>query len=291
MSKQGTQKKSNEMSWELESKLEPGMLRFLAHVIEDGLQNGLRTQEDFIRHFPPIDIMKGLAERPDLRANILVPATGVRSKIASKKSAESAGQDLQIALDEGETDASLIVSLFHPDDRVRYLDTTRLWNYIIEPRFWTQKKDAGEEFDQAKSHLAFILERAIEDRLVTHRDIVDGMSVATMVQYLPLEELQAVIEKALTNSHNNKAFTEQDMLRAIPLSKLVENVPLSLLWERVVCPKIAEANSLATGTTTKSSASSNKSKDESDLYSTDQPGIMNGEESETEKKELHSRSF
>jgi hypothetical protein len=46
-----------------------------------------------------MDIMMGLAERPDLRANILVPTTGVRAKIASKKSAEAAGADLQIALD------------------------------------------------------------------------------------------------------------------------------------------------------------------------------------------------
>src|SRR5205814_9621232 len=62
-----------DMRWELESNLEPGMLRFLAHVIEDGLQARLRTQEDFIRHFPPLDIMLGLSDRPDLRANILVP--------------------------------------------------------------------------------------------------------------------------------------------------------------------------------------------------------------------------
>jgi hypothetical protein len=135
MSKKHRTPQTEESSWVLESKLEPGMLRFMAHAIENGLNAGLRTDEDFIRHFPPREIMMGLAERPDLRANILVPTTGVRPKIASKKSAESAGQDLQIALDEGETDAALIVSLFHPDDRVRYLDKARLWNYIIEPEF------------------------------------------------------------------------------------------------------------------------------------------------------------
>jgi hypothetical protein len=276
MNKHGKREKlSTDTSWELESKLEPGMLRFLAHVIEDGLQSGLRTQEDFIRHFPPLDIMKGLAERPDLRANILVPTTGVRAKIATKKSAESAGQDLQIALDEGETDAELIVSLFHPDDRVRYLDKARIWNYIIEPRFWTQKKDGGEEFDRAKSHVSFILDRAIEDRMLTFSDIVDGITVGTMVQHLPLNELQIIIEKALSNSHNNKPFTEQDMLQVVPTSNLVGSIPLAVIWDRVIWPKIAEQNGLASegeGAAARNESSAGNG------YGQDQPGIQKQED-------------
>src|SRR5213593_928343 len=100
MSKKQRQATSEDMSWELESTLEPGMLRFIAHVMENGLNVGLRSEHDFIRHFSPRDIMTGLADRPDLRANILVSATGIRAKIAAKKAAESAGEDLQIALDE-----------------------------------------------------------------------------------------------------------------------------------------------------------------------------------------------
>jgi hypothetical protein len=235
---------NEDMVWELESKLEPGMLRFLAHVIEDGMQSGLRTQADFIRHFPPQEIMKGLTDRPDLRANILVSTTGLRSKIASRKSAESAGMDLQIALDEGETDAETIVSLFHPDDRVRYLDTSRLWSYIIEPRFWTCKKENAQDFARAKTHVAYILQRAIEDRLLTHRDIVDGITVGTIVQYVPLGELQKMIEKALDNSRSNKVYTEQDLLDAVPLLNMVQTIPLATIWDTVVSPKIANQNGL-----------------------------------------------
>jgi hypothetical protein len=280
MSKQGKyedDRNNEDMSWELESKLEPGMLRFLAHVIEDGLQSGLRTHADFIRHFPPIDIMKGLTERPDLRANILVSTTGVRPKIATKKSAESAGEDLQIALNEGETDADAIVSLFHPDDRVRYLDRARLWTYISEPQFWTCQKDKGGDFLRAKSHVAYILDRAIEDRLLTYRDIVDGIGVGTMVQSLPLNELQSVIERALENSHSNRTFTEQDMLRVVPTSKLVDNIALSLIWDRVVIPKVAAQNELITtsGSThgTSSNAAYSSTQHASDAYQSDQPGI------------------
>ena len=272
MSKERKESLTDEMKWVLESKLEPGMLRFMAHVIENGLHTGLRTQEDFIHHFPPTEIMMGLAERPDLRANILVPTTGVRAKIASKKSAESAGLDLQIALDEGETDAALIVSLFHPDDRVRYLDKGRLWKYVIEPQFWRTDGVDPNAFKRAKAHLAFMLDRAIEDHLLTYRDIVEGITVAKLVNFLPLGELQALIEKALSNSHTGKVFTEEDLLRAVPSKKLVENVPLSLIWDSVIHPKVAAENGLTeeSAASTKG-ASSNRSSRAKELVPNEEP--------------------
>ena len=247
MSKSRKQAHTEDTSWQLESTLEPGMLRFLAHVLENGLQAGLRTEEDFIRHFPPAEIMKGLSERPDLRANILVPTTGVRPKIALKKSAESAGLDLQIALDEGETDASVIVSLFHPDDRVRYLDKARLWDYISEPKFWKVEKGRGAEFERAKTHVSYILDRAMEEKLVTQHDIVDGISVGTLVRHLPANEVQAVIEKALSNSRENKPFTEHDLLKVTPMKTLVEYVPLAAFWESVICQRVANREDVAGG--------------------------------------------
>lgn len=277
-------KDTDELVWELESKLEPGMLRFLAHVIENGLQAGLRTQHDFIRHFPPKDIMLGLTERPDLRANILVPTTGVRPKIALKKTAESAGLDLQIALDEGETEAELIVSLFHPDDRVRYLDNARLWSYIVEPKFWLVDKSDSVGFGQAKTHVAFIIDRAIEDRLLTYRDIVDGISVASMVQYLPGTEMQSIIEKALSNSHGGKPFTEEDLLAAVPSKRLVEHVPLSIIWNQVICPKIADKKDLTSrgGSNGNRSSSSNGSKSQDSKHSNGGETATNGGSSSDE---------
>jgi len=243
---------NDEMVWELESTLEPGMLRFMAHVIESGLNIGLRTDEDFIRHFTPMDIMMGLAERPDLRANILVPTTGVRAKIASKKSAEAAGGDLQIALDEGETDATLIVSLFHPDDRVRYLDKARLWNYITEPKFWTFKREQRAEYDNAKAHVAFILDHAVEERLLTHREIVEGITVANLVKHLPTTEIQAILEGVLSSAHASKPFGEQELLDAVPSKQLVEHLPLTMIWDSVINPQVAARNGLVTGATTES---------------------------------------
>src|SRR5690606_26819505 len=71
------------------SQLSKGRDRFLAHVIEHGFDVGRRTPEDFVRHFPPTLIMEGLKDQPQLRADILVQATGVKEKVAIKKSWES----------------------------------------------------------------------------------------------------------------------------------------------------------------------------------------------------------
>lgn len=233
--------------WVLESKLEPGMLRFMAHVIANGLQVGLRTPEDFIRHFPPSDIMNGLKDRPDLRANILGPCTGVRSKIAYKKSAESAGTDLQIALEEGETHAATIVSLFHPDDRVRYLDAPRLWSYVTENSFWKAGGDHSPTSRLAKQHIAFMLDRAVEDRLLTERDIIEGISVKLLVKCLPQERIANLLEATLNHSHESKSFTEKDVLDVVPTDELMEYVPLTAIWDSVIHPKVAVALQLTGG--------------------------------------------
>src|SRR5260221_6444552 len=95
--------------------LKEGAQRFLAYAIEHSFVCGRRTQQDFIRHFPPKAIMKGLEHQAGLRAAILVLTTGLKQKIALKKEWQDAATDLQIALDEGETDAESIVALFDAD--------------------------------------------------------------------------------------------------------------------------------------------------------------------------------
>ncbi len=222
------------------SKLGDGLSRFLAHVIEHGLEVGRRTPEDFIRHFPPPTIMKALEGQPELRANILVITTGIRPKVALKKSAESCGIDLQIALDEDEADAETIVTLFDPDDRVRYLDHGALWAYVTEGEFWK----AGASAEPAAKHLAYMLDRALEDALLTHSDIVEGITIAKLAQLLPRPELEKILTAALHSGRKQKPFVDRDLLSATPTSVLVSHVPLPWLWEQVIVPRIAEARGL-----------------------------------------------
>jgi hypothetical protein len=212
--------------------------------MEHSLHIGRRSPEDFIRHFPPEAIMKGLENQANLRANILAHTTGIKHKIATKKSWQSAAEDLRIALEERETDAASVIAAFEPDDRVRYLEDKKLWAFIIEGEFWATSPKQ-EAYAKAKVHVAYMLDRALVDELVTHRDIVEGITVEHLVMCLPKNELGKIIEGALSNAHRNAPFTEQDLLSTRPPRVLVEYVPLSLIYDSVIDPKIARSHGYA----------------------------------------------
>lgn len=222
------------------SALQEGHQRFLAYAIEHSFVCGRRSAQDFIRHFPPAAIMKGLEREPELRATILVLTTGLKQKIALKKEWQDAGTDLQIALDEGETDAESIVALFAPDDRVRYLDPQKIWAFLAEGEFWRSGSSTKGAPEIARNHLAFMLERALEDKLLSHRDVVEGVTVDELANRLPKSELGRLISRALQNADKLTVFSEADLLATTPPRTLVQYVPLSHLWESVVLPKVAE---------------------------------------------------
>ncbi|MEM9188168.1 MAG: hypothetical protein AAGF12_03275 [Myxococcota bacterium] len=232
-----------------ESKLTDGWRRFLAHVIENGFSVARRSPEDFIRHFPPAAIMQGLARRPQLRANILVIATGIRPRIAIKKTVESCIEDLEISLAEDEADAETVVTLFDPDDRVRYLDKKLLWKFITEGEFWESKKSDGDDYTIAEEHLGFILDRALKDGLITHQDVVEGVSVPTMAQLLPRDDLARIISGALLMGSGGNPFSEEALLDEVPVSILLQHIPLQTLWTQVVVPRIAEKYGFEEATT------------------------------------------
>jgi hypothetical protein len=221
------------------SNLSKGRERFLAHVIEHGFEVGRRSPEDFVRHFPPTLIMEGLKDQPKLRADILVLATGLKEKVALKKSWESCADDLQIALDEGECDPAAIMKVFQLDERVRYLDHKALWSYVTEGEFWKISPSRQKEYAAAKNHMAFMLARALEDKLVTHADIVEGITVEELASRLPKSELGKIIKGALDCGKRNAPFTETDLLGSMPPDVLVNYMPLFQVWDSIIETKIA----------------------------------------------------
>jgi len=225
-----------------ESKLTDGRQRFLAHAIEHALAISRRSPADFIRHFPPEVIMEGMAEHPELRASILSQTTGLKVKIAIKKSWQSAAEDLRIALAEAETDASTVVSVFDPDDRVRYLPRSKIWAFLTEGDFYNVTANRTNDHRIAKQHIAFLLDRALNDGLLTHRDIVDGVTVAELSTRLPKAELGKIIEGALLAGRNRKPFTDLELWSALTAPALVEYVPLPHVWSTVIIPKLAVAH-------------------------------------------------
>lgn len=221
------------------SSLGEGRQRFLAQVIAHGLDSGRRTPKDFIRHFPPKAIMLALESQPRLRANIVVPTIGLHEKIALKKSAAALGEDLQIALDEGVTDEEAIVSLFGPDDRVRYLDDKKLWAFLAEGDFWKATAAQGAELAVAKQHLAYIVDCARANGLVTDHDVVEGLTLDRVLELLPKGEIVKVVRAAVGAGRHGQAFDDEALLGTMPPAALLDHIPLALMWESVVVPRIA----------------------------------------------------
>jgi hypothetical protein len=226
------------------SGLAEGKQRFLSQVVAHSLESGLRSPKDFVRHFSPKAIMLALANQPRLRANIVVPTTGLHEKIALKKSAESLGEDLQIALDEGVIDEEAIVRLFGADDRVRYLDEKKLWAFVVEGEFW--KGNTGRAGDPAipKQNVAYVVDCARANGLITERDIVVGLTLDRILAALPKTELAKLVRTAASGGLHGRRFDDEALLGVLPPSALLEYIPLSQMWEAVVVARVALPNVL-----------------------------------------------
>jgi hypothetical protein len=223
---------------QFKSNLKTGAERFLAQAMVHAIADGWRTPEDFLRQFKPLDIMSGLETAADLRAQLLVKGAGVHERIARKKSTASAAEDLRIALDEGVTDGATILQLFPPDDRVRYLDNSRLWSFIAEDEFWNPL-NAEANVDRAVGRMTFLLESALAEDLISIQDVMSGISYETIASRLPLKELQKIVKHALKIGRDRKPLTEDILLEVIPLRTLVGYIQLDHIWKSVIVDKIA----------------------------------------------------
>ena len=207
----------------------------------------MRSAEDFITHFSPRVIMAAIGSDADLRSLLLEQTLGTKRKVGLRKSPTSAGDDLQIALEEGVTSPEAIVQLFSADHRARCLDGAELWAYAIEPEFWLATVDAGDAWSMGRDHIAFILERALAEQLVTARDVVEGLTLALLVHYLPEPVVESVLAGTLRQARIHEPFAEDDLLQLVPPAILAEHLPLVEIWERVVVPCIAEQHGLVAG--------------------------------------------
>jgi hypothetical protein len=225
------------------SKLTIPKEKFLATFIVLSLELGERHPKSFIKHFSPAKIMAALKDHPNKRAGILTPTIGVNEKVALKKSPASAGEDLQIALDEDATDEESIVSVFHPDDRVRHLELTELWDYVTEGRFWDLKKDGKdpEAYKRAQKLVSFCLSFGLELKLMSPLDVVEGISHLRLAQTLPPEEVAKLFAAALSSE---KKFDEPHFVKTVPPDVLVEHVPLNEIWHRVIEDRLAKVHGL-----------------------------------------------
>jgi hypothetical protein len=214
--------------------------RFLAQLIEHALREGWRTPDDFFRHFPAHVLMSALKSAPDLRVAILAAATGIYEEILRRKTPALAAEDLRLALDEGTTSSMQLLAVFSPEDRVRYLDPHRIWDFLAEDHFWQLDPDATDELRRsAAERMTFTLTQALQERLITLRDILDGVTYEAVADSLSPHELRSIVRYALVKGRDGIGLNEKVLLEVLPLDKLVRSVPLEHIWNEVVIRRLA----------------------------------------------------
>lgn len=213
--------------------------RFLAQVVEYTLAEGFRTADDFLRHFPPAKIIESLATADELRVKLLVSATGTHEKIALKKSVGSATEDLELALAERTTSAAQLLSLYPPDDRVRYLEAKKLWQFVAEDEFYRTTAADPAAHSRAAGRLTFIIESALGEGILSLREVADGITFDEIARSLPVDDLREIVRHALDISRSGSPLTEERLLSVIPLSLMISRLPLDHVWQRVVVDRVA----------------------------------------------------
>lgn len=224
------------------SRLVDPRQRLLARVVQHAFVIGLQRSEDFLRQFSPRTLMLALSDHPARRARILEQTIGVRPRVAVRKSPESAGEDLQIALDEEETDPDTVLRLFEPDERVEVLDNQRLWEFVLEPRYWDDANPSEDFRRRVDDHALFIIGNALEEGIVSARDVVEAVSIPTIVAAMPREDLVNVLEHVLVRGRAGDRFGDDDLVHALGLEAVVAHLPMLVTWESVIAGKIASAS-------------------------------------------------
>jgi hypothetical protein len=219
--------------------------RFVAQVMEYTLREGWRTPDDFLRFFPPEVIMESLKSATELRVAILSRATGMHEQILQRKSLRLAAEDLRLSLSEGISNGFQLLEAFPAQDRIRYLDTQRLWDFLIEDQFWLMGDEINPGLlESSAARMAFTVSTALKEKLLTLRDVLEAITYESVADSLGPEELRSVVRYALLKGRDNIALSEKTLLEVLPLEKLLATVPLEHTWNEVVTKRLAIPNNL-----------------------------------------------
>jgi hypothetical protein len=238
------------------SGLDQAPARFLSRIIQHTLQNDWQTPDDFVQHFAPSEIMRSLAHVDALRSKLLVTLANVHEKIASKKSIDSAAEDLRLALEEGITTAEAVVEAFPADERVKYLKGSSLWNFMFEDPFYkTTHADGETAHARAVRRMTFLIECALDEQILNLETLADGLGFECIAEYLPPDELRQLVVSALQRGRQKEPLTEPGLLEVVAMSKLLGHIPLEVTWQHVMLDRIAKTQGWVEGEPAKATQS------------------------------------
>lgn len=227
------------------SDLHEALARFLSHAVACSLHIGLRTPDDFLRHFTPADIMGALATDPERRAELLERTTGMKRSLAIHKDPSAAADDLRLGLEHGQADPAIVVDLVDPDVMVQHLAPQRIWRFVVEDKFWLMDRSQPQDFELAQRFVGFLLTTALSEALITPTELVMRITPERLALCLPRQALAPLLTLAFAGDEDGPRLDGDALLAIAPPVMLAQHVPLAHLWRTVFVERISRAHDLA----------------------------------------------
>jgi hypothetical protein len=79
----------------------------------------------------------------------------------------------------------------------------------------------------------------VQERLLTLRDILEGVTYEAVADSLSPHELRTVVRHALVRGRDGIGLNEKVLLEVLPLDKLMRSMPLEHIWHEVVIHRLA----------------------------------------------------
>lgn len=125
-----------------------------------------------------------------------------------------------------------------PGQVVRFSEPTVAWRFLVSRPFWLASPKDRASFLLARGVVSTLLDSAIANGLLTVEAVVDAVGVVDLVENLPRAVLSENIRRALTAGDAGEPFRRGHLLGPAPIETLVANVPLKVLWQRIVTPLV-----------------------------------------------------
>ena len=216
---------------------------FLHTIIVEGEKIGVLNQNSFLQYVSPQEIMLSLDDKPVVRADLL-DGSGLHDKIADDLSPSAAGEILVSAIRHGVISPKGLILNMRINRCVRYLDRTKVWDYIANEWQWDFRKIRGdkERAEQSAAFFVYVLSTAIALGLLSGSDIIRGLGAGQIMHNLFFTTRASLIIEILKTGELGKPFTASHLFNYLTLKKIVTCVPSAVLWDKVVIALIARPN-------------------------------------------------
>ncbi len=215
--------------------------RFIARLFDRTLKQGWREADDLFELFPPASFMVALEGNRHLRVKILTDAVGIPKKIATRRSVVAACEDVQLAVEEGITNAEALLEILPLSIVVGTLDINRLWIFSVEGDWVARASRSSSARKVAVERIQLIIESAVAEGLVSMQDIARGISFEQMAQQVSIEQLQDVFVHAMNAACEDGQLDSAALLGMVDVDTLLADIPLEHTWTNVVMDLVASA--------------------------------------------------